>query len=99
MFVEALEMSDVILTDSGGIQEEAAHLGKPVAITRQITERPEVLLGGNAVLAGTVASDIVQTINQMLDEDKETQVSSETNTAFGDGTAAKQIAEWFKEKA
>jgi len=91
-FVRLMEACQLILTDSGGIQEEGPSLGKPVLIMRDVTERPEAVEAGINRLVGTVPDTIVAGVEELLsNEQAYRQMTSATNP-FGDGTAAKQIA-------
>lgn len=82
-----------VLTDSGGLQEEAPHLGKPVVVLREETERPEAVRAGTAVVAGTQIENI-ENICSRLFEDKSFYASmAEAINPYGDGTASKQIAD------
>lgn len=91
-FVRMMEMSELILTDSGGVQEEAPSLGKPVLVMRRETERPEAIEAGTARLVGADCATIVQETNRLLDQaDAYAQMASATNP-FGDGQAASRIA-------
>ena len=83
--------SYIILTDSGGIQEEAPTLGKPVLVLRNTTERPEALEVGTVKLVGTNRSKIVQEVNKLLNS-KETYLKmSKTLNPYGDGRASQRI--------
>jgi UDP-N-acetylglucosamine 2-epimerase (non-hydrolysing) len=89
--VYVMTCSDLILTDSGGIQEEAPSLGKPVLILREVTERPECVDAGNALLVGTNVELIVdETIRLLEDELAYEQMARPTNL-YGDGQAARRI--------
>lgn len=87
-FIDLLQQSTLILTDSGGIQEEAAFLGKPVLIMRDSTERPEVLHGGAAWLVGTSEQAILATVSRILQGDAHSQEARQGTNAFGSGGAA-----------
>lgn len=89
-----MKRSQFILTDSGGIQEEAPSLGKPVLILRETTERPEAVTSGAAVLVGTDGAKILQMMNALVDKESAIyQQMSEATNPFGDGTAARRIAD------
>jgi UDP-N-acetylglucosamine 2-epimerase (non-hydrolysing) len=92
-FVGLLAASELVLTDSGGVQEEAPALGKPVLVMRETTERPEGLEAGTARLVGTDKARIVSEIFKLLDDKDAYSAMSRAHNPFGDGTAAKQIAE------
>lgn len=91
-FVEVLSRADVVLTDSGGIQEEAPGLGKPVVILREVTERPEGLDAGTSVLVGSDRARIVSTVLRLLDSPPQAGDVQAANP-FGDGLAAKRIVD------
>lgn len=92
-FVALMRMSYFILTDSGGIQEEAPSLGKPVLITRETTERPEAIAAGNARLIGTSISEIVAGASSLLDDPSAYSRMSRVANPFGDGKASYRIIE------
>jgi UDP-N-acetylglucosamine 2-epimerase (non-hydrolysing) len=91
-FVRLLGMSDLVLTDSGGVQEEAPSLGKPVLVMRDTTERPEGIAAGTAKLVGTDRARIVTEIFTLLDDKAAYSAMSHAHNPFGDGTAAERIA-------
>ena len=92
-FVYLMEKSDIVLTDSGGIQEEAPGLGKPVLVMRDTTERPEALEAGTVKLVGTNYDKIVTSMRELLDlKEKYEQMSKATNP-YGDGLACGRIVE------
>ena len=82
----------MILTDSGGIQEEAPSLGKPVLVMRDTTERPEGIKAGTLKLVGTDEGTIYKNIKILLENDDEYKKMSRAQNPYGDGTACKQIA-------
>ncbi|MCW5647626.1 MAG: UDP-N-acetylglucosamine 2-epimerase (non-hydrolyzing) [Sphingopyxis sp.] len=92
-FVRLLSESTLVLTDSGGVQEEAPSLGKPVLVMRETTERPEGIAAGTARLVGTDKNRIVSEIFSLLDDEAAYNTMARAHNPFGDGTAAKQIAE------
>ncbi len=92
-FVRLLATSELVLTDSGGVQEEAPSLGKPVLVMRETTERPEGIEAGTAQLVGTDKTRIVSEIFKLLDDKDAYNAMARAHNPFGDGTAAKQIAE------
>ncbi len=96
-FVRLMEKSDIVLTDSGGIQEEAAGLGKPVLVMRDTTERPEALSAGTVRLVGTDYDAIVGNVSMLLDSEAEYQKMSHAVNPYGDGKACKRIADKLKE--
>ncbi len=90
-FVYLMNKSHMIITDSGGVQEEAPALGKPVLVTRQTTERAEAVEAGTAKLVGTDEGAIIGSTNELLDDPKVYQRMSRVVTPFGDGHAAERI--------
>jgi UDP-N-acetylglucosamine 2-epimerase (non-hydrolysing) len=94
-FVRVLKYCKIILSDSGGVQEEASALGKPVVVLRDVTERPEAVESGTALIAGTKTEDIVNIACGLLsDEEKYRRVvDRKNNNPFGDGTASVRIAD------
>jgi UDP-N-acetylglucosamine 2-epimerase (non-hydrolysing) len=91
-FVAMMEASDIVLTDSGGIQEEAPSLGKPVLVMRDTTERPEGVAAGTARLVGTNASVILTETERLLDNEDAYRAMSCAHNPYGDGAAAQRIA-------
>ncbi|ALJ15662.1 non-hydrolyzing UDP-N-acetylglucosamine 2-epimerase [Sphingopyxis macrogoltabida] len=92
-FVRLLSVSELILTDSGGVQEEAPSLGKPVLVMRETTERPEGIAAGTARLVGTDRDRIVTEIFSLLDDEDAYAAMARAHNPFGDGSAGAQIAE------
>lgn len=92
-FHNLLNASYLILTDSGGIQEEAPSLGKPVVVMRDTTERPEGILAGTLKLAGTDEDAIYQIIDELLSDTKEYERMSKATNPYGDGLASKRIVD------
>ncbi len=92
-FVALMDRSTLILTDSGGIQEEAPSLGKPVLVTRETTERPEGLEAGTTKLVGTNADAIVEAITSLLTNQSAYETMSRAINPYGDGNASKRIVE------
>jgi UDP-N-acetylglucosamine 2-epimerase (non-hydrolysing) len=92
-FVRLLGLSYLVLTDSGGVQEEAPSLGKPVLVMRDTTERPEGIRAGTALLVGTDQRKIVSELNRLLDDRSAYEKMAHAHNPFGDGNAASQIAE------
>lgn len=90
-FVYLMQQSHVILTDSGGVQEEAPSLGKPVLVMRDTTERPEALHAGTVRLVGTDDGLIVEQLNLLLDDSSTYSSMSEAHNPYGDGLAAARI--------
>ena len=81
----------LVLTDSGGVQEEAPSLGKPVVVMREVTERIEGVAAGTALLAGTKAERIIQYVSQLLDDEAKYQKMARSLNPYGDGSSSKQI--------
>lgn len=92
-FHNFLSRSDLILTDSGGIQEEAPSLGKPVLVMRDTTERPEGIAAGTLKLVGTNEEVIYKTFKQLLEDQNEYDKMSKASNPYGDGFASKRIAD------
>lgn len=90
-FVRLLDQAYLILTDSGGIQEEAPSLRKPVLVMRDATERPEAVQAGTARLVGARAETIVAAAQQLLDDPRDYRTMSATKNPFGDGKASERI--------
>jgi UDP-N-acetylglucosamine 2-epimerase (non-hydrolysing) len=91
-FVRALGLCHIALTDSGGVQEEAPALGKPVLVMRETTERPEGVVAGTAKLIGTDAHRIVSEIFTLLDDSSAYSAMARAHNPFGDGHASARIA-------
>ena len=92
-FVYLMGRSKIILTDSGGIQEEAPSLGKPVLVMRDTTERPEAVDAGTVVLVGTEQDKIVATLSELLDDPQSYAKMSEAHNPYGDGKSAERITQ------
>lgn len=92
-FVWLLNRCDIVLTDSGGVQEEAPSFGKPVLVMRDTTERPEGVEAGNAKLVGTDRAKIISELTQLLTNQQAYDAMSKAKNPYGDGTASKQIAD------
>ena len=92
-FARLLGVADLILTDSGGVQEEAPALGKPVLVMRETTERPEGIAAGTAKLVGTDADTIVAEVERLLDDPAAYAAMARTHNPFGDGKSAARIVE------
>jgi UDP-N-acetylglucosamine 2-epimerase (non-hydrolysing) len=97
-FVYLMEKSTIVLTDSGGIQEEAPGLGKPVLVMRDTTERPEALEAGTVKLVGTNYDKIVTEVSMLLDNKEYYDTMSKAVNPYGDGLACSRIVEIFKNK-
>ena len=92
-FVYLMEKSAIVLTDSGGIQEEAPGLGKPVLVMRDTTERPEALEAGTVKLVGTDYDKIVNEVSGLLDSREYYEKMSKAVNPYGDGKACCKIIE------
>jgi UDP-N-acetylglucosamine 2-epimerase (non-hydrolysing) len=92
-FVYLMHRSSLIVTDSGGVQEEAPSLGKPVLVMRDTTERPEALAAGTVRLVGTSTQRIVDTAQQLLNDPVAYQSMARAHNPYGDGQAAQRIAQ------
>ena len=90
-FVFLMEKSDIVLTDSGGIQEEAPGLGKPVLVMRDTTERPEALEAGTVKLVGTDYNKIITEVSALLDDPAYYEKMSKAQNPYGDGKASERI--------
>lgn len=90
-FVCLMDKSYLILTDSGGVQEEAPSLGKPVLVMREVTERPEAVLAGTSILVGTDKNLIVKQVVQLLDDTTEYEKMAAIHNPYGDGEACERI--------
>ncbi|WP_397589812.1 non-hydrolyzing UDP-N-acetylglucosamine 2-epimerase [Sphingorhabdus sp.] len=92
-FAHLLSISHIMLTDSGGVQEEAPALGKPVLVLRDTTERPEGITAGTAKLIGTDKQRIISEVFNLLDDDAAYSAMARAHNPFGDGYASRRIAE------
>jgi UDP-N-acetylglucosamine 2-epimerase (non-hydrolysing) len=90
-FVDLMQKASILITDSGGIQEEAPSLGKPVLVLRDKTERPEAMEAGTAKLVGTNTEDIVREANRLLDDEVEYGRMARLHNPYGDGQACERI--------
>jgi UDP-N-acetylglucosamine 2-epimerase (non-hydrolysing) len=92
-FAHLLSLAEIMLTDSGGVQEEAPALGKPVLVMRETTERPEGVTAGTAKLVGTETAAIVTEIFRLLDDKAAYDAMARAHNPFGDGHSARRIVE------
>ncbi|MEY2943596.1 MAG: hypothetical protein RLY97_1610 [Pseudomonadota bacterium] len=92
-FARLLSLAEIMLTDSGGVQEEAPALGKPVLVMRETTERPEGVAAGTAKLVGTETAAIVTEIFTLLDDKAAYEAMARAHNPFGDGQTSRRIAE------
>ncbi|UOE39599.1 non-hydrolyzing UDP-N-acetylglucosamine 2-epimerase [Chryseobacterium oryzae] len=95
-FVWLMAKSYLIITDSGGVQEEAPSLGKPVLVMRDTTERPEAVQAGTVILVGTDKNKIVEETNKLLTNTTIYQKMSELHNPYGDGNACEKIVEFIR---
>jgi len=86
-----MDRASLILTDSGGVQEEAPSLGKPVLVMRETTERPEAVQAGTVILVGTDFGRIVEEVSRLLTDPAAYEVMSHAHNPYGDGKAAARI--------
>ena len=94
-FVAMMQQSTLVLTDSGGIQEEAPAFGKPVLVMRDTTERPEAIEAGTARLVGTDKETIISAVSELLTDAAAYHAMAHAANPFGDGHAAKRIADFI----
>jgi UDP-N-acetylglucosamine 2-epimerase len=94
-FVWLMDRATLIVTDSGGVQEEAPSLGKPVLVTRDTTERPEAVAAGTVRLVGTSPERLVREVMRLLDDDEAYARMAGAYNPYGDGQAAGRIAGWI----
>lgn len=90
-FVHLMSRAHIILTDSGGIQEEAPSLGKPVLVMRETTERPEAVAAGTVKLVGTAVDNIVNELERLLTDESAYRQMSFAHNPYGDGKACQRI--------
>ena len=91
-FVMLINNSHIVLTDSGGVQEEAPSLGKPVLVMRDTTERPEGVDAGTVKLVGAVADNIISSVNELINDQATYDKMAQAKNPYGDGKAAQRIA-------
>ncbi|PIE47839.1 MAG: UDP-N-acetylglucosamine 2-epimerase (non-hydrolyzing) [Gammaproteobacteria bacterium] len=94
-FVYLMNYSDIVLTDSGGIQEEAPSLGKPVLVMRDTTERPEALIAGTVKLVGTDTQKIIDEVSRLLDDSTVYNNMSFAHNPYGDGKSSQRIVNFL----
>ena len=95
-FIWLMNRSKIIITDSGGVQEEAPSLGKPVLVMRDTTERPEAVDAGTVLLVGTNEDLIVSKALDLLNNEENFERMSKLHNPYGDGLASKRIVEFIK---
>ena len=96
-FIYLMDKSYFIITDSGGVQEEAPSLGKPVLVMRDTTERPEALEAGTVKLVGTNSDMIIKEAQKLIDDQEEYEKMSKAHNPYGDGKACEKIVKFIKE--
>jgi UDP-N-acetylglucosamine 2-epimerase len=92
-FIHLMRRAHLVITDSGGVQEEAPSLGKPVLVTRETTERPEAVEAGTVKLVGTDTALLVAEASRLLDDETAYQQMSFAHNPYGDGRAAGRIVQ------
>jgi len=92
-FVMLINNSRIVLTDSGGVQEEAPSLGKPVLVMRDTTERPEGVDAGTVKLVGANADNIISSVNELITDSAAYEQMAQAKNPYGDGKAAQRIAD------
>ncbi|MDA7801165.1 UDP-N-acetylglucosamine 2-epimerase (non-hydrolyzing) [Candidatus Pelagibacter sp.] len=95
-FVYLLKHSYLVLTDSGGIQEEAPSVGKPVLVMRESTERPEAVDAGTVEIVGSNQQRIIEGVSRLLNDKKHYQMMSRAHNPYGDGLACKRIVDFLR---
>ena len=95
-FIYLMSLSKLIITDSGGVQEEAPSLGKPVLVMRDTTERPEAVSAGTVKLVGTNIQGIVSATNELLDNTLVYESMAKAHNPYGDGKACERIISFMK---
>src|SRR5207249_2754725 len=98
-FVACMQRSYILLTDSGGIQEEGPSLGKPVLVMREVSERPEAIAAGTACLTGTDPTEIVRAVSSLLDDSAYYKRMTSRPNPYGDGHAAERIVRFLISRA
>lgn len=94
-FINLMQRCYLVLTDSGGLQEEAPALGKPVLVLRDTTERPEAVAAGTVKLVGTDRAAVLHSTNELLDSPAAYQAMAAAVNPYGDGQAARRIVDWI----
>lgn len=97
-FIWLMNQARIIITDSGGVQEEAPSLGKPVLVMRDTTERPEAVAAGTVILVGTNVEKIVDQTQNLLDDESSYEKMSKLHNPYGDGMATDRIIRFLKDK-
>jgi UDP-N-acetylglucosamine 2-epimerase len=97
-FLDLMERAHFLITDSGGVQEEGPSLGKPILVTREVTERPEAVAAGTVRLVGTDEDKIVRESELLLNDAEEYETRSRLHNPYGDGQACPRIARVLEER-
>lgn len=97
-FIWLMEKSYLLITDSGGVQEEAPSLGKPVLVMRDTTERPEAVTAGTVILVGTDKNKIISEASRLLNDEKAYQAMTKVHNPYGDGKASERIVKFIQEQ-
>lgn len=97
-FIWLMEKSYLLITDSGGVQEEAPSLGKPVLVMRDTTERPEAVTAGTVILVGTDKNKIISEASRLLNDEKAYQAMTKVHNPYGDGKASERIVQFIQEQ-
>jgi UDP-N-acetylglucosamine 2-epimerase (non-hydrolysing) len=95
-FIWLMNQAKIIITDSGGVQEEAPSLGKPVLVMRDTTERPEAVEAGTVILVGTDPELIVRETLTLLNDEEQYAIMAAKHNPYGDGKACARIAAYLK---
>jgi len=95
-FVWLMDKSEIIITDSGGVQEEAPSLGKPVLVMRDTTERPEAVDAGTVILVGTDTEKIISETEKLINNKEQYNKMSQLHNPYGDGKASKRIVDFIR---
>jgi UDP-N-acetylglucosamine 2-epimerase (non-hydrolysing) len=96
-FVYLMDRSFLIITDSGGVQEEAPSLGKPVLVTRELTERPEAIEAGSVILVGKDTQKIIEEVSRLLESTQAYGMMSKAHNPYGDGKSAERIVSYLRQ--
>ena len=97
-FIWLMEKSYLLISDSGGVQEEAPSLGKPVLVMRETTERPEAVTAGTVILVGTDKEKIISEASRLLNDEKAYQAMTKVHNPYGDGKASERIVKFIQEQ-
>jgi UDP-N-acetylglucosamine 2-epimerase (non-hydrolysing) len=97
-FVDCMQRASILLTDSGGVQEEGPSLGKPVLVMREVSERPEAITAGTASLVGTDPERIFTAVSSLLDDPACYKRMTSSPNPYGDGHASERIVEFLSSR-